>query len=126
MEEMNPRIRMRLGPPKELPWHVLTGMRFQIPQKTQEVVGAGGSGTGVIRPGAADRARLPINGMGWPGGHKGRLKRRQPRVACLVGEAGHRPYTSGTCGDSFVAWHRHRRHPVIGRELEYTLNLDKV
>jgi hypothetical protein len=39
MEEMNPRIGVRLGHPKELSLHFLDGMLFHIRQNKEEFVG---------------------------------------------------------------------------------------
>jgi hypothetical protein len=116
MEEMTPRIRMRVGQAKELPWYFLNGMLFHIRQNTEEFVGYCGSETRVIRLVAADRASLPIKAMVVPGGHKGVLNRRPQRLEFLLSEAGHRAYTPGTWGDLLITWHRHLRHSVIGRE----------
>jgi hypothetical protein len=116
MAEMNPRMRLRLGHAKELPLYFLKGILFHLRQHQEECVGYCGSGTRVIRPVAADRARLPITGMVWHVGHNGLRKRRQQRLEFLRREAGHRASTPGTWGNRLVAWPRHLRHSVIGRE----------
>jgi hypothetical protein len=48
-------------------------------QHAELSVGYRGSGTRLVRPVAAHRARLPIHGLGAPGGHNGALERRQQR-----------------------------------------------
>jgi hypothetical protein len=91
MEEMNPLVGMRLGHPKELSWHFLNGVLFHIGQDAEELVDQRGSGTGVIRTGAAARAGLSINGVILHIGHKRVLERgEQPHEFCFR-EAGHRP-----------------------------------
>ena len=42
MQEMNPRIRVCLGPPKELSWEFLNGILFHIRQNEQQFVGEAG------------------------------------------------------------------------------------
>jgi hypothetical protein len=126
MEELNPFIGVRLGHPKELSLHFLDGLLFYIRQHKEECVGYRGSGTRVIRTVAADCARLPINGMGLHVGHKGLLNMRQKRLEFVCGSSGHRPYTPDMGSDILIAWYRHLRHSVSGREGGHTLNLDKV
>jgi len=91
MEEMNPLIGVRLGHSKELSLHFLDGILFQIRQNKEELVGHRGSGTRLIRPVAADRARLPINGMGLHVVHKGLLNMRKKCLEFLFGSSGQRP-----------------------------------
>jgi hypothetical protein len=85
MEEMNPLVGVRLGPPTELSLHLLDGILFYIRQNTEEFVGHRGYGTIVLRTVAADRTRLPSNGMLWQVGHKGPLKMRQKRLEFWFG-----------------------------------------
>ena len=126
LEEMHPRVRLRLGPATELPLHGLNGVLCHLRQHQEACVGYGGSGTRVIGRVAADCARRPRHGMVRHVGHQGPLKRRQQRLECWRSEAGHRASTPGPLGDLLVAWHRHLRHGVFGREAGYTRNLDKV
>jgi hypothetical protein len=104
---------VRWGHAKELSLHFLDGMLCHIRQNKEELVGHRGSGTRRIRTVAADRARLPSNGMGVQVGHKGLLNMRQKCLEFLFGSSGQRPSTPGTCGDLLVAWHQHLRHSVM-------------
>jgi hypothetical protein len=115
MEEMNPRVRMRLRQPKELPLHFLDWVRFHRGQDAEHLVGHRGYRSGLIRTVAPAHAGLSIKGAVC---HKG-------RNACS--ECGRRAVNA--CGvkpvmarklpargmTSFIAGPRHLRHAVISR-----------
>jgi hypothetical protein len=123
---MTPRSGVRVRQPKELALHCLEGLLLSRRQHTAEFVGDRESGTWVRRTVAADRARLPSHGLVLPIGHKGLLNRRKTRLECFFGSAGHGLSTPGAWSDIVVAWQMHLRHAGVGREVGYTLNLDKV
>jgi hypothetical protein len=85
MEEMHPLIGVRLGHSKELSLHCLDGNLLHIRQNKEAFVGYRGEGTCDIRTVAADRARLPINGLVAHIGHKRLLKMRQKRLEFWFG-----------------------------------------
>jgi hypothetical protein len=116
MAEMKPRIGVRLRHPKELTLHLLDGMLLHGGQHDEPFIRHRRYGTGVIRTLAAARAGLPSHGAVPPIGHQHVLERGQQRRACLLGSSRHRPSTPSPLGDLLVAWHRHLRHSVIGRE----------
>jgi hypothetical protein len=84
MKKMNPLVRVRLGYPKELSLYFLDGILFQRRQNQEEFIGYCRQGTRVIRTIAADRVRLPINGMVLHIRHKSLLKMRKKRLKFLV------------------------------------------
>jgi hypothetical protein len=90
MEEMNPRIRIRLGHPKELPLHFLDGILFQVGQDEEQLVGRRGERTGVIRRVAPARAGLPINGTVLHINYKRLLEMGQQHLKFCFRQAGHR------------------------------------
>jgi hypothetical protein len=116
MEEMHPRMRMRLGHPKELSWHCLNGVLGHIRQHDELFVGYRRSRTMVIGPVTTARAGWPIDGAVLQRGRQRVLERGQQRGECWLGSPRHRPSTPGTLGHILVAWHRHLRHAMIGRE----------
>jgi hypothetical protein len=91
MEEMNPRMGIRLGHPTEVAWHFLDGMLFQLGQNAEPLVGHRGSGRGVIRTIAAARTGLSINGVVCQIGPQCVFERRQEGRACWLGQARHGP-----------------------------------
>jgi hypothetical protein len=61
MEQVNPRVRMRLTHPEELSWHLLNRMLFQVGQNEEQFVCERGQWTGVIRTIAATGAGVSID-----------------------------------------------------------------
>jgi hypothetical protein len=64
MQETTSSVRVPLGHPKELPWHVLHGVLFHRRQREELGVGHSGQRTMVRGTLAAAWAALPINGAG--------------------------------------------------------------
>jgi hypothetical protein len=63
--------------------HCLDRILFQVAQDEEQLVGHGGSGTILIRPIAAARAGVPINGAVPHVIHECLLKMGQQGVKCL-------------------------------------------
>ena len=91
MEEMTPRIGVRLGYPKELSLDCLDGVLLHGGQDEEPCVRSCRSGTGVIRPVTSACTGLPIDGAVLQIGSQGVLKRGQQRREFLLSEAGHHP-----------------------------------
>jgi hypothetical protein len=116
MAQMNPRVRMRWGPPQELSLDFLDGMLRQVGQHKSQFVRHRGSGTMVIRTVTPACTGLPIDGAVPHIGPSRVLERGQQRRAFRLRSSRHRPSTPGPLGDILVAWHRHLRHAILGRE----------
>jgi hypothetical protein len=91
VEEMNPRIGVRLGHPKELSLHLLDGMLCHVGQHEEPCVRHRGPGTIIIRTVTAARAGLPINGAVPQIGAQGILEQGQQRGEFLASSPRHRP-----------------------------------
>jgi hypothetical protein len=116
LAEMNPLMGLRLGPPQEWSLDCLEGVRFHVDQEKAPLVCSRRYRTVVIRTVTSAWTGLPSDGAGLPRGHQRPLKLRQQRRECCLGEP--RPCRSapGTLDPSLVAWHRHLRHAMSGRE----------
>ena len=74
---MTPLVCIRLGHPKELSWHFLERMLFQVGQHEEQFVRHHRYGTVVIRTVTTACAGLPINGVLPHIGLKGVLEMRE-------------------------------------------------
>jgi hypothetical protein len=90
VEEMHPRMGVRLGHPQELSLPLRDGMLCHVGQHAAPCVRPRGPGTMVIRTVAAARAGLPITGAVLQIGHQRGLEMGQPRDEFCFREAGHR------------------------------------
>jgi hypothetical protein len=116
LEAMKLRLGVRLGQPNALARHRWQRMWCQGGQEEAPGVGPRGARPLIIRTGAAARAGVSITGAVPPRGDPRVLARGQQRRACWLGSSRHRPETPGTWGDLLIAWPRHLRHSVSGRE----------
>jgi hypothetical protein len=112
---MNPRVGMRLTPPKELSLPFLHGVLLHRGQDDEQRIRHRGSGRGLIRTVAAARARVSIEGVVFHVRQPGVVERRQEGGEFWCSESSHRPSTPGPWRHLFIAGHRHLRHWGIGR-----------